>query len=160
MQLLQRLGPQGQYLVGAESLPLAGPLPTSGFTLISEHRIVELRNCTPVQLSFNKLIRLCEELNTAYSHGCYFAVIMLTRSLLDHVPPVFGKGKFSEVANNYGGGKSFTENMQRLEAEARKIADGHLHTPMRATETLPAAQQVNFGPQLDVLPSEVVRIAR
>jgi hypothetical protein len=83
---------------------------------------------------------------------------MLTRSLLDHVPPVFGKTKFTEVVNNHSGGKSFTENMQRLQDAARKIADAHLHTPMRANETLPTAQQVNFGPQLDVLLAEILRI--
>ncbi len=85
---------------------------------------------------------------------------MLTRGLLDHVPPIFGKTTFSEVANNYGGGgKSFRETMHHLENAARKIADAHLHTPIRESETLPVAQQVNFSPQLDVLLSEIIRIS-
>jgi len=36
---------------------------------------------------FRKLVRLSEEINKAYSEGCYFATAMLTRGLLDHVPP-------------------------------------------------------------------------
>lgn len=32
--------------------------------------------------------------------------------------------------------------------------------PIRKTETLPAAQQVNFSTQLDVLLSEIVRITK
>ena len=135
--------------------------PTGGLTIIAESRLKELRALRPAQLDFQRVIRLCEELNSAYSQGCFFATIMHTRSLLDHVPPVFGKTKFTEVVNNYsGGGKSFTESMQRLEDAARKIADGHLHTPMRAAETLPTAQQVYFGRQLDALLAEIVRITR
>jgi hypothetical protein len=86
---------------------------------------------------------------------------MLTRGLLDHVPPLFGHLTFKEVANNYsGGGRSFKDSMQHLESGARKIADAHLHTAIRKSETLPAAQQVNFAPYLDVLLSEIVRINR
>jgi hypothetical protein len=48
--------------------------------------------------------------------------------------------------------------MHHLENAARKVADAHLHMPIRNSETLPAPQQVNFSPQLDVLLSEIVRI--
>lgn len=128
-------------------------------TVIADSRLDELRALSSAQFDFKKLIRLCEEINTAYSQGCYFATAMLTRGLLDHVPPIFGKASFSEMANNYsGGGKSFRENMHHLENAARKVADAHLHMPIRKSETLPVAQQVNFAAQLDVLLSEIVRI--
>jgi hypothetical protein len=121
--------------------------------------LAQLRALSSTRFDFKKLIRLCEEINTAYSAECYFATAMLTRGLLDHVPPIFGKNTFSEVANNYaGGGKSFKETMHHLENAARKIADTHLHMPIRNSETLPVAQQVNFAAQLDVLLSEIVRI--
>lgn len=128
-------------------------------TLISESRLTELRALKPPGFDFRRLIRLCEELNIAYREECYLATAILTRGLLDHVPPVFGKTSFSEVANNYGGGgKSFKETMQHLENAARKVADAHLHMPIRKSETLPTAQQVNFAAQLDVLLGEIVRI--
>jgi hypothetical protein len=83
---------------------------------------------------------------------------MLTRGLLDHVPPIFGRTSFVEVANNYnGGGKSFKDAMQHLENAARNVADAHLHLPIRKSETLPVAQQVNFASQLDMLLSEIIR---
>jgi hypothetical protein len=128
-------------------------------TIIADTRLGELRALSSAQFDFKKLIRLCEEINTAYSQGCYFATAMLIRGLLDHVPPIFGKSSLSEVANNYGGGgKSFNETIHHLENAARKIADAHLHMPIRKSETLPVAQQVNFAAQLDVLLSEIVRI--
>lgn len=133
----------------------------SHLTVIADSRLAELRALSSSEFDFKKLIRLCEEINTAYSEDCYFATAMLTRGLLDHVPPIFGKSSFGEVANNYsGGGRSFRETMHDLENSARKIADAHLHMPIRRSETLPVAQQVNFAAQLDVLLSEIVRITR
>lgn len=130
----------------------------TSIALISEVRLAELRALSSPLFDFRKLIRLCEEINTVYREGCYFATGMLMRGLLDHVPPLFGKNTFTEVANNYsGGGESFGKNMLHLDKAARKIADGHLHTRIRKSETLPVAQQVNFAPQLDVLLSEIVR---
>jgi hypothetical protein len=144
-----------------ENKPPRTPGKPGYMTLISEDRVSELRALASPDFDFTKLIRLCEELNTAFQEECYFATAMLTRGLLDHVPPVFGFKTFSEVANNYaGGGKSFKETMQHLENAARKVADAHLHMPIRKSETLPTAQQVNCGQQLDMLLSEIVRIMK
>ncbi len=144
-----------------ENKPPKTPAKPGYMTLISESRLTELRALTSPDFDFRKLIRLCEELNTAFQEECYFATAMLTRGLLDHVPPVFGFKTFGEVANNYAdGGKSFKEAMQHLESASRKVADAHLHMPIRKSETLPTAQQVNCGQQLDVLLSEIVRITQ
>jgi len=86
---------------------------------------------------------------------------MLTSAILDHVPPVFKAKSFAEAANNYArGGRSFKDAMLNVEIASRKISDGHLHGQIRSREILPVAQQVNFVPQLDVLLSEIVRIAK
>jgi hypothetical protein len=129
----------------------------SRLTVMADSRLDELRGLKSPYFDFKKLIRLCEEINTAYSDGCYYATAMLTRGVLDHVPPIFGNTSFNEVANNYGG-KSFKNTMHHLENAARSVADAHLHMPIRKSETLPVAQQVNFAPELDVLLSEIVRI--
>ncbi len=116
---------------------------------------------TPEFLRENRAVPtrpLCEELNICYRSQCYHAVAALTRTLLDHVPPTFGLRTFAEVANNYGGSKSFRECMQRLEGSARNIADMHLHTPIRHSEALPTRTQVNFSNDVDVLLAEAVRL--
>jgi hypothetical protein len=125
---------------------------------IDPNRIDELKNLTSTQFDFSKLIRLCEELNAAFASESYFAVAMLGRALVDHVPPVFSQSTFSEVANNYAGTKSFKASMQTLHRSLRNIADQHLHSAIRSSETLPNARQVDFGSDLDVLLSEVVRL--
>lgn len=124
---------------------------------VSENRIAELRCIDSTKFDLRKLIRLCEELNISYHAGAFLATAMLTRSLLDHVPPIFGFTSFKELANNYGGSRSFREAMARLEEAARKIADSYLHGPIRRRETLPNDQQVNFAAEVDMLLGEVAR---
>jgi len=137
------------------------PVSADGLTVIADSRLAQLSALTSAQFDFRKLVRLCDEINTAYGQKCYFATAMLTRGLLDHVAPIFGKTTFTEVVNNYSaGGRSFKEAMRHLETAARKVADAHLHMGIRNSETLPVAQQVNFSAQLDVLLSEIVRITK
>lgn len=125
---------------------------------IDESRIEDLRRLQTEQWDLTRLIRLCEELNISFSNECYMSVAALTRTVLDHVPPIFRCGSFAEVSNNYKGSKSFKESMQHLDKSARKIGDAHLHTQIRNKEVLPNAAQVNFSNDLDVLLGEIVRI--
>ncbi|MEG9438737.1 hypothetical protein JAO29_21555 [Edaphobacter sp. HDX4] len=127
--------------------------------LVAGSRLVELRSLSAAEYDFKKLVRLCEEVNSACALQCYYATAMLTRSILDHVAPVFGFRTFSEVTNNYaGGGSSFKDAMHYLDNASPKIGDAHLHTVIRKSESLPTAQQVNCGQQLDVLLSDIIRI--
>jgi hypothetical protein len=88
-----------------------------------------------------------------------YAVLMLIRALIDHVAPVFQRPNFNEVANNYsGGGKSFKQAAEHLNNAARRFADSYLHSAMRREESIPTAQQVQFGPDLDFLLAEIIRI--
>ncbi len=122
-------------------------------------RLDALRAISPAQFDISKLIRFCEELNSCYANECYLAVAMLGRSILDHIPPIFGCKSFAEVANNYSGGsKSFKESMQHLDKSSRKIADAHLHEQIRRKEVLPNRTQVNFASDFDVLLAEIIRV--
>jgi len=109
----------------------------------------------------SKLVQLCKELNIAAEHESNMSVAMIVRTIINHVPPIFGHQTFAQVAANYGGGgKSFKASMKHLDDGLRNIADAHLHMPIRASESLPTPQQVNFHQDLDVLLGEIVRILR
>ena len=133
---------------------------TSHGAYIDPQRIKELENLTSTKHDLKKLLRLLTELNLCHENQCYFAIATLIRTLLDHVPPILGMNSFKEVANNYSGTKSFRESMLHLENTARKIADQHLHTPIRTKEVLPNFTQVDFSNNLDVLLSEIVRLQK
>ena len=135
------------------------PTPTTDQLYIAGSRIAELRSLRSPKFDFCKLVRICEELNVAYSENCFYGVAMLSRSMLDHVPPIFGMSSFAQVASNCAGQRSFKELMTQLDQGMRKIADLHLHSQIRKKETLPVDQQVNFKPQVDMLLTEIIRIS-
>ena len=138
--------------------PAPGPADIKPY--VSPDRIAALQSLGKGKWDFARLIELCRELNTAAENRCHMATAMLLRTILNHVPPVLGFGTFKEVANNYGGGKSFGASMQNLERSLRNIADMHLHSPIRPQEDVPSATQVDFSADLDVLLGEVIRVAR
>jgi hypothetical protein len=125
---------------------------------IDPQRIHELRQIKSPNFDLSKLIRLCEELNIAYFAGSFYTVGILVRTILDHVPPIFRASKFSEVANNYPGGKSFQAAIRHLQDSARNIADISLHTHARKKEVLPTRTQIDFRNDLDLLLGEIVRL--
>jgi hypothetical protein len=127
--------------------------------IVDQSRIEELQAISSVQFDLMKLIKLCEELNVCYANECWLAVIMLTRAVLDHIPPILGHQTFVEVANNYGG-RSLKGSMQHLQDSSRNIADMHLHQSIRARESLPNGTQIDFSNDLDVLLAEIVRVLR
>jgi hypothetical protein len=138
------------------------PIKTSISTkdYIHPERMEELRQVVSDKFDLCKLLRLCEELNDCYRNGSTLSIIMLTRALIDHVPPLLGWERFNEVANNYGGTRSFKESMERLNISSRKIADQHLHTPIRKSESIPTMNQADFSNDIDVLLAEVHRILK
>lgn len=136
------------------------PSSSSEHQFVSEERIDELRGLPSTRFDLKRLISMLEELNICAAHRCLFSIAMLTRAILDHVPPIFGASNFTEVTNNYAGARSFKDSMRNLENSARKIADAHLHVQIRPTEVLPTFTQVNFSNDLDVLLGEIVRLLR
>jgi hypothetical protein len=122
---------------------------------IDQQRIEYLKQATVTEFDLSKLIRLCEEINDAYRIENYFTVGMLIRALLDHVPPIFKKKSFTEIANNHGS-KSFRDTMLNLENFSRKIADGMMHTQIRRKENLPNKTTVDCKSALDILLGELI----
>ena len=100
------------------------------------------------------LVRMCKEINSSYAHGNVLAVALLMRTVLNHVPPVFGQGTFAQVLANVG--KGLKESFDHLENGLRKIADFHTHRTIIAAESYPSAAQVEpFKPQFELLLQQV-----
>jgi len=132
------------------------PVVMSG-SYIDKKRFQELKK-KDGKFDFSRLLQMLTELDNAFFMGNYITVILLTRAILDHVPPIFNLNTFTEVVNNYGT-KSFKDSMSHLENSSRKIADSYLHTRIRRKESLPNKTQVNFSNDVDVLLAEIVRIS-
>jgi len=130
---------------------------SGSWNYINKTRLLELKRLCSDTFDFSKSVKLCEELNLAFSNSSYLSVTMLTRAILDHIPRVFGFENFTQVANNYGQ-KSFKDSMSNLNNSSRKIADAHLHAPIRRRESLPNLTQIDFSNDLDILLSEIIRV--
>lgn len=130
----------------------------SGDGYVNTVRIQALKELSAPQLDPKRLIRLLEELNDVHAAGCHMATAMVVRSILDHVPPVFGLDTFSQVVDNYSGTRSFKDSMRHLDKSLRSIADNHLHSQMRQRENLPTFHQVDFRQTLDLLIGEVITL--
>jgi hypothetical protein len=124
---------------------------------VSPKRISELREISSERWDLRKLIRFCEEINSAYHNGNLLSVAMLLRAIADHVPPIFGAQSFAQYAASCAG-RSHQGSMKQLQGSLRNIADGILHQQIRQRESLPTASQVDFRQDLDVLLGEVVRV--
>ena len=126
------------------------------YPYVNKLRIDELTLLSNNNFDLRRLIKLCDEINHTFNNKCYISTIILVRAVLDHIPPIFVKKTFTEVANNYGG-KSFKETMLHLDNSSRKIADLYLHTQISNKEDVPLEQQVNFSQSLDLLLSEIIK---
>jgi hypothetical protein len=118
--------------------------------------LAELRQIRSTIFDLRRLVRLCEELNDCSASGSYCAVAALVRTIINHVPPIFGAATFSEVANNIGG-KSYKKSLFRLQTASRDISDAVLHQQIQKREVLPTSTQVDFKSELDVLLGEIIR---
>ena len=124
---------------------------------IHQSRIEQLNKIECAEFDLSKLIKLLDELNSSFKMKNYFAVLMISRAVIDHIPPIFGEVNFQSVAAQYGN-KSFKECMSQLNGVMRKIADGYLHLQIRKKESIPNSNQINFSQSLDVLLGEICRV--
>ncbi|MGA8672919.1 MAG: hypothetical protein WB679_23800 [Terracidiphilus sp.] len=100
------------------------------------------------------LVKMCREINSSYAHANVLATALLMRTVLNHVPPVFGHDTFSQVLANIG--KSLKDSFEHLENGLRKVADFHAHRKIAASESYPSAAQVEpFKPQFELLLQQV-----
>lgn len=130
---------------------------------VNRNVLMELRQTKSAKFDLCRLIKLCEEINANYRSENYLSVGMIGRTILNHVPPIFGYNNFDEVSSSYGGpkvGKSFKANMVHLNIYLRNIADSYLHQTIRSKEVTPNSTQVEFRQALDVLLEEVLRILK
>lgn len=127
---------------------------------VDEGRIKELTSLPKDKFDTTKLVELCEQLNQNYKWNNYFAVGALLRTILHHVPPIFGMKEFKHVASDYSWGKSHKNRIMKLFESAKDIADNLLHEHIRKLEVLPKKPRVDFKAELDILLAEIVTILK
>jgi hypothetical protein len=126
---------------------------------ITDEKIQNLINfSSQSNYDLTKLIKLCESVNFnyEYEYGYYYAVGMLIRAILDHVPPIFGQDNFDGIVNNYPG-RSFKGQTKTL-SEYRDTFDGYLHNHISFKENLANETQVDCASILDSFLGELIKL--
>lgn len=150
-----------QKVSSTSPFDFASPFDINGFfdneIFISEERVKGLEKIKNDLFDLTRLIKMCREINDNFSRKNYISVIVLVRSVLDHIPPIFGHKSFSEIVNNAKLAKSIKASFEHLDTSSRNIADAYLHIQIRDKEILPTEKQVNFSHDVDTLLGEIVR---
>jgi hypothetical protein len=129
------------------------PAPADNF--VSPALITRMKGLPAGTFDTRKLVAYCRELNSSYYHGNVVACLLLIRTIMNHVPPVFGHSKFEQVVASAS--RSQKEMFAHLQSGLRKLADMHAHTPIRQHEECPTQNQIDpYRPYLEVLLQEAV----
>lgn len=149
-----------KYLKNPNAEAPKKPFKNNSLTYIEQSRIDELAKLKTKRFDTSKLILLCNELNQCSTIGSIVAVAGLQRTIINHIPPIFGFTEFGQVVANYKLGKSIKKNFERLHISMKSISDNHLHSPIAKTDSLPNMTQVDFSNDLDVVLAEVCKILK
>ena len=125
--------------------------------------INDLRELNNSSFDLRALIKMCEEINRNFNEGDFLSVIALMRTIMNHVPPIFGCQTFESIISNYGAPKentSFKKQMDHLRGGAKNLADEYLHEKISSSVKIPSASTVNYAPQLNNLLEEVISLLR
>ena len=121
---------------------------------ISAELIEELKRAPRNVFDLTKLLGYCGEINSSFETENVVACRLLMRTVLNHVPPIFGHATFAQVTANAG--RSLKENLEFLDSGLRKLADLYAHQPIRNRERYPTRNQVEpFKPHFELLLHEV-----
>jgi hypothetical protein len=132
----------------------------NSITYIEQSRIDELASIKTKKFDTSKLVSLCNELNQCSTIGSVIAVAGLQRTIINHIPPIFGLKDFGQIVAQYKTGKSVKKNFDRLLNSMKNISDNHLHSQITQADSLPNMTQVDFSNDLDVLLAEVCKILK
>jgi hypothetical protein len=128
-------------------------------SFVSPFLVEELRLAKNHSFDVTKLTGYCTEINSSFHHGNVVACLLLMRTVMNHVPPVFGFTTFTELTASSG--KSLRENLEHLEKGLRKLADLYAHQPIRTQEQYPTKSQVEpFRGHFELLLQEVLNKLR
>jgi hypothetical protein len=127
----------------------------ANLAFLDHEALARLKAVESGRLDCSKLIRMCEELNDAYSRANFISATLLIKAIMNHVPPVFHVETFAQVVANAG--RSVKSILGRLENEARPVADLHTHIQMRTSESLPSKNQLEpYKAAFEVLIHQII----
>jgi len=136
--------------------PSWGQITTNAEDFVEPALIDRISSMNPLQFNVSKLASFAQELNENYQRGNYLSCALLIRAIINHVPPIFGQGTFSQVVAHSS--RSVKAILRNLEEGARDIGDLHSHEIVDKFSGPPTKNQVDpYKPNIDILFREIER---
>jgi hypothetical protein len=104
------------------------------------------------QSNLKFLVPYCEELNRSFAVDNPVAVCLLLRSVMNNIPPVFGKKTFAEVAAHCR--KQKKSSLEKLEENLRNFADHAAHVGVGWSPNM--AEVATYKGNFDALLEEII----
>ena len=150
-----RIVPIIDYINDVKDNPDYGPTISTNSVFVDKELLERIRKLKSERFDFSKLVKFIEELNINYKIGNYLSSLLILRAIINHIPPVFGFRTFSEYVSQSN--RSIKNILQKLEDEARPIADLHTHITIRKSENVPSKNQIEpYKPSVEILLNEIV----
>lgn len=131
----------------------------SNSNFIDNSIIDRLRQKVTTNFDTQKLIKYLEEINYNYQAENFLTCAILTRAVLNYIPPIFSQTNFRNVVSNHST-NPYTrknDNFDTLEQGMRKIGDLHNHDMIKKTESIPTKNQIEpYKPQFEYLLNEII----
>jgi len=143
------------YLREASENPNYQKEAVNNATFLNIGVLLELKAIETKQFDTTKLVKFCEEINDSYNRANYLSCSLLIRAVMNHIPPIFGFAKFSQVVASSG--KSVKAVLSNLQDQARPLADLHTHILIRSKEQLPSKHQIEpYKASFEILIQEIL----
>jgi hypothetical protein len=140
-----------------EQLDEFGATGSANMWIVAPEIVAHLEQTASTRFDTQFLARLCQEINSCWSHGNVIATALLMRSVLNYVPPIFGHTTFAQVTAQAG--RSLKESFDHLENGLRKVADFQTHRIGGPLTPYPSVAQVEpFKPQFELLMHEILKV--
>lgn len=122
---------------------------------ISIEIVTELKILKNPSFDLRKLIQFVKELNDNYRNENIISVLLIGRTILNYIPPIFNYKTFKEVVNNSSRSQKLI--FEFLEEAFRKEADFHTHNVISKSESLPSERQIEpFMANFEFLFQEII----
>lgn len=106
----------------------------------------------------SRLVCYCREINDNYRRDNYASVGFLSRAVCDHIPPIFEKKNFTELATQTPGERheSFKKSCRSLDSSLKNIVDRSIHKQIDSADIPPFEEEINFSQDLNTILARVV----
>jgi hypothetical protein len=142
------------YIAASAPLLEDTPLMSGVSFVVDPELITRLEKVPATTFSTRFLVGVIREINACFASGSIIATLLLMRTILNHVPPIFGESTFEAVVGQAN--RSVKKSHANLQESLRNVADLHAHQIAKKAHSYPSSLQVeSYRADFEILLQQV-----